>query len=226
MDWTRREFLRSVGAGSAVLWMTGCGGMNCCCPAPAPLPPRKPPRGVFVKQNIVSLLDAGGSTPPQWVRLHFHMLAQEGDFWCWCAAAVSVHRFFGANDGIEQCQVAAAILTDRADACDDPKRANLTGPLDKALSYLGNLAAPMFSDPLEWTEIMEEIDAERPICCRIVWAGGKGAHFVAIRGYLADNEPMVAVVDPQGESGDYTLKAFMKAYRTDGTWVQSYKVTA
>jgi papain like cysteine protease AvrRpt2 len=201
MDASRREFLRSAAATTALLWLSGCGG---------------DPKA------------AGGSVkaPPVWKRLGFDMMSQKPqDYWCWCATALSVHKYFDPKDKTLQCDVANKILK-RKDACNDPvpKEADVPHTLDDVLKEYGHLAAPMYTAPLAWASLAAEIDQKRPVCCRVEWPDQNG-HFVVIEGYLDDKTPMVAVDDPWQGPSDCTLEAFMKNYlNIGGAWKQSYKV--
>jgi hypothetical protein len=79
------------------------------------------------------------------------------------------------------------------------------------------------SDSLNLAEIVRDIDAGRPICVKVNWAGG-GAHTLAIDGYHSALN-MIAVDDPWYGASDVVLSVFQTAYQGSGTWTYTYRVS-
>lgn len=161
---------------------------------------------------------------PVWSRLDFLMLQQEQANWCWCATALSVHKYFNPTSRLRQCD-AANIILGRTDACTNPTHPDVnTGwILEDSLTDLGNFFEQNTGGMMSWADVKTQIDMGRPVGARTAWSGG-GAHFVCIEGYLEGATPMIAVDDPAGGQSDVNFEVFKTAYGGSGSWTHNYRV--
>jgi hypothetical protein len=157
-----------------------------------------------------------------WTRINFVMQHQQQTNWCWAAVAASVSAFFNPNTNWTQCGIVNAEFG-RNDCCTQGSSTNCNRPwyLDRALTRTGNLRS-WSSGAGTLADIMQEINASRPLCARIGWSGG-GGHFVAIDGYNRDLG-MIAVDDPWFGASDVVLSTFQTAYQGSGSWTHTYRV--
>jgi hypothetical protein len=163
------------------------------------------------------------STPPK--ALSLDMQHQEQDLWCWSAVSVSVHHFYDPNSTLTQCEQASRQM--QTDCCAAPgsRACNRSWFLEKALKDIGNLqAASGGTLPIE--SIRAEIDAGRPVGCRIEWSDHNG-HFVCIDGYdVSGAEPTITIRDPFYGTSRVPLARFMVAYQGSGSWTTTYTTKA
>lgn len=164
------------------------------------------------------------SPPRQSVRgtMRFRMQHQQQSNWCWAALASSVSVYYDASSPWTQGQLADKMLQQTtccvdggSAACDQPSCA------DRALSAIGNLADTK-NGAATFDHVREEVDAKRPMGCRIRWTGG-GDHAVAIYGYdAAAHPPRVFVADPLFGTMHCTYDHFSSAYKGKGSWQHTY----
>jgi len=163
-------------------------------------------------------------------RLNVAMERPQPTEWCWAATTAAVTSFYAAlhhtGQAVTACQVATDCLftpccpepTDPA----DPR--NREYALEGALSTEGHLAQGPLDGPLDFAAVMTEIDADRPVCCRITWEAdsSQNAHFNAIVGYHDDALRDLDVSDCL--YGDHTLPydTFAQSYQGKGRWAQTY----
>jgi hypothetical protein len=154
----------------------------------------------------------------------FVMQAQEHPEWCWAAVAASVSDFFAQILGTSkesQCTIASRC---QGLPCCPPLPPNWNGNITWALEdALGpHLAQGPIDGPLFFADIVKEVDAKRPVCCRIKFAADNG-HFNAIVGY-DDAYDEVIVRDPLYTDTDGRLPydTFVKNYH-GGRWDSSYR---
>jgi hypothetical protein len=157
--------------------------------------------------------------------LAFNMERQTQSQWCWAAVAVSVSRFYQPSTNITQCRVANLELhTDVC--CANPPACNQDNTLDTSLASVGHFL-DIQGAPLSFSDVQGEINAGRPLGCRIGWFIG-GGHFVVINGTSVDasggsTKRWVAVADPLYGASDYLIDNFTSAYRQGmGEWTDSY----
>jgi hypothetical protein len=110
----------------------------------------------------------------------FPMQRQTQTLWCWAAVTASVDAFLSRGAGRTQCAVANLTLGGTG-CCRSPASCNRTAALEVALGRAGLLAAA-YDRALEFHEVKAEIVADRPVCARIVWAGGGGLPIWLVRG--------------------------------------------
>jgi hypothetical protein len=171
----------------------------------------------------------------KWTTVDFEIQYQQKTNWCWAALAVSVAKFYDTSFKHSQCDIANGELG-RSDCCetskDDP--CNVYGHLMSSLHRVEHfeewhVRRPSKSKNLQeqirryvQTEIKQEIDDGRPLCGRIIWAGG-GAHFLAIYGYATDSELSgVAIADPWWGLSDLDWEDFPIRYRTGAVYTDTY----
>jgi len=160
----------------------------------------------------------------KWERLSFVMQHQEQTLWCWAATTASVSSFFDPNSPwSSQCNVVNAHLG-RTDCCKNSSNSNCNrrSNLQTPLKIAGHLKGRRMTGKGLWSNIIREIDNNRPLCVRVQWKGG-GGHFLAIDGYH-EGLNMIAVDDPWSGASDVLLPIFQRKYLGAGTWTHSYKV--
>ena len=168
-------------------------------------------------------MDAAAWRETQWRRLDFCMQHQQQSNWCWAAVATSVALFFDPASTWTQCEVANRHCQ-RTDCCDPGQpnpcnqRKNLQGPL----GFTGHLDPPFIARAARFGEVETRVDAATVVCARTVWSGNRGAHFVAIIGYLRSFD-MLAVDDPLYGKSDVDYATFCTDYHNaGGTWSHTF----
>lgn len=196
---------------------------------------------------FMSPIEAGGGpagfagAPRKRVLPNLVMAGQEETNWCWSAVAQAVIAFVnGASPSQEEIATEHARRSGRR-PCSPPERKKSLGGacadqgcagccndahilrivLDqhgRFRALLSEEAAPSFE------QIQAEIDAGRPVPCRIQWLQG-GGHFVLVAGWTVgvDGGEYVHVLDPASNEGGKAivenvmpLSAFADAYRQSG----------
>ncbi|MCK1542564.1 hypothetical protein IVB12_11550 [Bradyrhizobium sp. 179] len=161
---------------------------------------------------------------------NFTMQQQCHNYWCWAAVASSVSGFYDEASPFTQCLIANLVL-DRQDCCDfacgvpnlqfDVPH-TLGSPLNQ-VCCLGKLALDHRATRME---VLQEINAGRPLCVRTVWsrgAGGGGAHFLAIVGYLPDTDSLILEDPFYGPTPEINYDRFCTLYQdARGVWTDSY----
>jgi hypothetical protein len=167
-----------------------------------------------------------------WSVLDFENQQQERTMWCWAAVAVGVAHYYDPHTMFTQCSIASAELRQDC-SCDGPKPnpdpCNVYGYLMSSLFRIGHFAKWIALRPASASEIIGEIDAERPLCARIVWNGG-GAHLAVISGYAnanaADSKVRsisgVAIADPWWGLSDIDFEDFPALYANCGRCTDNY----
>ena len=125
----------------------------------------------------------------------FEMLAQDEPNWCWAATSCMMRRFYARED-ITQQQIVAHLLGDDRDE---------KGPLALVgLRYEGEIDAF-----LEWEQIIEQIDAQRPFLL------DHHAHYTVVYGYEQQGEERNLLLwNPLPVGTGATQKLAYDAYRT------------
>jgi hypothetical protein len=172
--------------------------------------PAGPPSGTASRQNELA---------------SFLMQPQEHSEWCWAAVAASVSDFYAQVSGTakeSQCAIASRCLTYQ---CCPPLPPGWNGNTFWALeNALGaHLAQGPIDGPLSFSDIVTEIDAKRPVCCRISFDGVDG-HFNAIVGYDDTDDEEVIIRDPlyTNTNSRFPYATFVKNYQ-GGSWDNSYR---
>jgi hypothetical protein len=155
--------------------------------------------------------------------LTFPMERQKQTLWCWSATAVSVHRFMNGPRNWTQCQLASAHLGVEG-CCQDGSsdECNQEARLHEVLKRTGNLTY-WRGTPTTVERVMAEIDAGRPVACRVEWTSRRG-HFVVLDGYeRRDGVTTVTVKDPwRRASWTRPFESFKTRYLNRGKWTHTY----
>jgi hypothetical protein len=157
-----------------------------------------------------------------WRRIVFTMQPQQQSQWCWAAVSVSVAGFYTSWSRWTQCMMVNAEFG-HTDCCINGASAQCNQPnvLDSPLQRAG-VFDHMVGGDVGIGVIKAEIDAGRPLCWRIGWAGG-GGHFAVIEGYRLLPQQWVAVDDPIFGQSDLPLTTLTGgAYQGTGDWTHSY----
>lgn len=161
----------------------------------------------------------------QLLKTELRMEEQERDNWCWAAVAASLFNRKSSKP-LRQIDVAVRVFPE---AGPDPEKLDRTASLQTALEKVGLFHSAM-PGRAPFDEIMKEIQADRPICARIVKDRDgdgvvEGAHFVAISGFgRIDGVEHVQVEDPEGSTFIGPLATFRDNYGKEWTWVATYFV--
>lgn len=152
------------------------------------------------------------------------MIGQEEINWCWSAVTQAVADFLHAS-ALSQEDIASdhAASSGKAYTCAPPNRAAVHGGTCSGGACSGSCndphilrlilaeqgcfgatlttnAAPSFGD------IQTEVNAGRPLPCRVQWNGG-GGHFILVSGWDVDGAGTnrVRVLDPAANQGGATV---------------------
>jgi hypothetical protein len=174
---------------------------------------------------------AGGGS----AMLDFTMQRQILTEWCWAATSASVCAFYARPPIMTQCEIATECkkLSWQSSGCSGPPDCcsspmpdccNTSDDLDAALTVTGNLAMAKIEGPLLMNDIATEINAGRPVCCRIGWheSNDQDGHFNVIYGYDDQNQD-VDIADPLHPNQTLPLAIFTSNYLGQGDWDYSYK---
>jgi Papain-like cysteine protease AvrRpt2 len=169
-------------------------------------------------RNMAGATGSGGQPNP----LTFVMQSQQQTEWCWAATAASVADYYATTSGApsqSQCEIASTCLNFQ---CCPPLPPGWNGnrflALEDALGI--HLAAGPTDSFLSFSDITNEIDAGRLVCCRIQWDNG---HFNALIGYTNDIGQELVICDPEPSYGNSVLpyKVFQSNYH-GGKWNAAY----
>ncbi len=151
-------------------------------------------------------------------KLEIVLERQEASQWCWAAIAVAAARAFGTGQ-ITQAEVAARLQAEDA----TPTRNQPRRLLDAVrIAGCDGHWTPGRPTP---ARLRREIDAGRPFCMRLTWAGGQ-SHFVMIVGYAAGGRELI-IEDPSGDPGLQSLEDFPGLYRgRTAVWRETYWLRA
>jgi hypothetical protein len=140
--------------------------------------------------------------------------------WCWAAVSASVALFYTPASTWTQCAIVNKELGQTA-CCTEGAASTCNQPhvLEAALSLVQHLLRD-FAGPLAFADIVQEIDAGRPVGVCIDWTGG-GGHFVTVAGYDRNGE-MIQVKDPLFGNSQVPLATFPAGYQGGGTWSWTY----
>jgi len=154
----------------------------------------------------------------------FLMEKQKQSEWCWAAVALSIERYFSPYSVWGQCGIAAQVLKNAKDSCENPEGHDQPAPLESALDIVRRLNETR-KGPLNFAGMQKELDAGKPVCVRIKWTGD-GAHFVVLTGYKVSDSGlrMVDVADPLYPDSTRAFDDFPSAYQGGGEWTDTFLV--
>ena len=160
--------------------------------------------------------------------INFAMEEQCHSNWCWAAVAASVAAYYDRGTYKKQCNIAALELA-REDCCSyscgaEDVECNLTNVFASPLNRVRCLERLERFKQATPSEVLEELEAGRPICVRTLWPDGS-AHFLAIVGCWSDTDgtPMLALDDPFWGRSEYSYDRFSTHYQlVGGKWNDTY----
>jgi hypothetical protein len=183
--------------------------------------------------------EAGGAAPGTMRLSGFGMVKQEQTNWCWVAVTQAILKFLGrgvkpqhaiATHHIQHngrtlicappnSSVANGEICDDDDACQ--ASCNNAHILRIVLNEFDSFDSKL---TLGFDAVQAEINAGRPVACRIQWKGS-GGHFIALTGWTIDanGKQQVHVHDPADASGTTVIERivdFAKLRGQDGGYQQ------
>jgi hypothetical protein len=166
-----------------------------------------------------------GGNAPSSHQLNFQMQTQTQTNWCWAATSTSVSLYFDRHSQWSQCKVANTTLK-KKDCCSGGAASvcNIPYFLDLALTTTGNFDR-ISNGEESFPVVRNEIEADRPLCIRVGWAGG-GGHFLCIVGWIqaASGVEYYWLSDPIYGVSRVTLATLAGSYQGTGKWSHSYFV--
>lgn len=161
-----------------------------------------------------------GGAPPTSGKVSVSIPHQQQQNWCWAAVSVGITTFYGSTTWT-QGSVAQAELGLNCCAAPLPTSCDVPWYLDRALTRVQNFDH-FVASAQSFTVVQAEINANRPLCCRIQWS--IGGHFVAISGWSinATGVEFVDVEDPDNGYNFQTYTDFLTYYRSAGVWSDTY----
>lgn len=171
------------------------------------------------------------------------LVGQEETNWCWSAVTQAILRYRrGTARTQEQIATEHAARSGKPYTCAPPERKKAAGRacadvacqatcndahiLRVVLAEQGCFEATLTSGSApSFQLIRDEIDARRPVPCRVQWSGaGGGGHFIIVSGWTigADGVERVHVLDPAANEGGRSIAERIMPWTTfAGAYVQS-----
>lgn len=190
------------------------------------------PEGVAVPAGEAGATE--GPLPGVGNSLDFRLERQKQTQWCWAAVTVSIARFYDGGSTLTQCQLVNEEFGAEAhgfNCCASGGSADCNQPwyLNQALERAGLIEPDgMKAGTTSFEDFGREVDARRPLACRIGWDKG-GGHFIVLTAYSTDFGPAVPVQwvsgeDPIAGPFDYHYVKFLVSYGSadKGKWSHSY----
>lgn len=148
-------------------------------------------------------------------KLAFIIQPQQQSEWCWAAVAASIANFYEGNKKVKQCDIVNKMLI-LDDCCDDGSSAscNQQFHLEPTLRRIRHLQRSQPGQP-DFTQVVAEMTAGRPLAVRIVWSEG-GGHAVVVYGVTDDRK--VQIADPANPNDDILVPFDGFVYKDIGTW--------
>ena len=141
-------------------------------------------------------------------------VAQQTDVWCWAAVSEMVFRYYGT--GTDQCRILSAWTG--VNCCLFPSLCRTPAPLQtiqNTLYSLGGLNSYVNHGPLSFSQIVQEINAGRPMI--VSYSGSFIGHVVVLYGYSDDgriyiHDPFYGTfVEPYANTFVYSGQLFWSA---------------
>ncbi|MFE7132580.1 papain-like cysteine protease family protein [Streptomyces sp. NPDC057638] len=156
-------------------------------------------------------------------RLNITMQAQLKTNWCWAAAGNTIATYYGRTYSQNQfCN--AAFNRQQGSEC--PNNQATLANVQTGLRWAGISPGTYIGDWLRYSAVQTEINANRPIETRILWASG-GGHMHVIYGYDTANS-WVYWGDPWPSAGRYNWASHAWYVNNNShTWTHSlYRIGA
>lgn len=171
--------------------------------------------GPFVKlqKQVASTSTSAANFSPGPGKLPFTIQSQGTKAnWCWAAVAASITEYYASIDHTP-VSTQEELASHYVEGDDSP--ADLATVLDD----LGHRDGSPAGGAMLFPDILSNIRASRPICCKIVYDSGD--HYVVIAGCYDDDSQDVAVCDPAGlHTGTFPYRQFNE--NLQGEWSDSY----
>ncbi|MEJ8827210.1 papain-like cysteine protease family protein [Variovorax humicola] len=165
---------------------------------------------------------AGGASAAKRM-LDVEVPTQDQTNWCWCAVTLGLRRYYSQSTiTAKQCEIADEVLG-VGTACQAPNSVNVMHDLADALGRYGLLASSALEGGLSFQEIVNHIDAQRPIGAQVLFLDSGQGHVLVIRGYRKEGgTEHILIDDPRFGEDDIPLAQFTQRYREWGEWTLTY----
>jgi hypothetical protein len=146
------------------------------------------------------------------------------DNWCWAAVASSISFYYNSDSQWLQSTIAANLidsscaLIDTNNATAAPTICDVSMDLATVLNATQNLYGTPLERQLSFNEIVDQINANAPVCCQIVWQAISAAHYLTIYGYDGAD---IIIGDPEAGIFSINYNDFCSGYR-GGSWSRSF----
>lgn len=156
--------------------------------------------------------------------LNFRTQKQLLDNWCWAAVASSISFYYHPGSRWRQSTLAGTMIDSQCSTINQenatvaPSHCDRMLDLANVLQATGNFAGEI-ARPLQFNEIITQINHGWPVCCQLLWPGFIASHFVTIYGYTGNN---IIIGDPQAGVFTIDYQEFATNYRNGGRWQRSY----
>lgn len=179
--------------------------------------------------------EAGGAAPSGRELPGIRMIGQHATNWCWSAVVETINQFFDGRspeqDEIATRHIAASVgatcrpSDDRqnSQSCGDggacKAHCNDFHRVRVVLAEHGHFGVTLTSEaPPSFQQIVDEIQAGRPLVCRVQWQPA-GGHFILVGGWTRDagGTELVHVFDPKQNEGGAVIAPRVLPYRTFAT---------
>ena len=156
---------------------------------------------------------------------------QDKTEWCWAAVTNYVDTILRGEEYYSQCEIAKKRTPKLCTGECEEYDCNRWNFLDESLDDIGRLDGPPTHRPLTPTEVLIEIEKDKPVGVRIQWRKPSkpeeiNGHFVAIIGYFyAGSKLFYRVYNPSkpGSIKSVEVEEFKTNYRKLGYWTHSFR---
>ncbi len=164
--------------------------------------------------------------------LNVPLLPQLTSMWCWAASAQMVMKYMGHD--VTQCKQANHALN-RTDCCNSPiPNACVKGGWPEFPVWKFASQTTSWGIALTFSQLVAQIDANKPFCFSWGWQGG-GGHMMVVRGYSSSiivfsgsGNQMVYINDPwapnQGNTRWITYADFVAKAGDHVHWLDYYNI--
>lgn len=184
------------------------------------------------KINIIVLFIAlvtGFSVYGQSYIVNVPVVRQEQSNWCWDADSKCILEYYGTV--VQQCDIATYAIG--GNCCSSPSSCNQTNVFQGSkgvigvLSKFGKIASTRIQSTIPMSQILSELQANRPFILGIMWNGG-GGHVVVGCGYNQSTSS-ITFMDSWQNNGMTTKKyssgSTMSTNSGTGTWAETLVIT-
>lgn len=196
-------------------------------------PAGRTPRGARGRATTAD--ESGGAAPAGRELPGIRMIGQHATNWCWSAVVETVNQFFDGRS-LPQEEIATRHIAANVGAichlADDRQNNRSCGDggacqahcndfhrVRVVLDEHGHFGATLTSEaPPSFQQIVDEIQAGRPLVCRVQWRPA-GGHFILVAGWTRDaaGAELVHVFDPKQNEGGAVIAPRVLPYRSFAT---------